>query len=162
MKSTDALTILTAMITPAVLIMASGSLLLTTSQRLSRSIERSRYLSDLLRKLIVSPELAELFEDEHESLLVQLQTSFRRVKLLQGALSTTYVALGIFVSTTVFIALLEVFNLQFSWVLTVMSIAGASALFYASILLIIESRVAASDVEYEIATIIKRVEKFKS
>jgi hypothetical protein len=36
------LTVLSAMITPAVLILASGSLLLTTSQRLNRAIDRAR------------------------------------------------------------------------------------------------------------------------
>jgi hypothetical protein len=37
--------LLTSMITPAVLILACGSLSLTTSQRLSRSIARTRKIS---------------------------------------------------------------------------------------------------------------------
>jgi hypothetical protein len=161
MKLTDALTVLTAMITPAILIVASGSLLLTTSQRLSRSIERSRQLSDQLRKLIVTPELTDLFEDEHDSLVVQLRANIRRVKVLQSTLSAIYIALGIFVAITIVIAIMEVFNLQYPWVLTVMSISGAGCLFYASILLILESGIAASAVKYEMTTIVKRVEKYK-
>lgn len=47
----SALTVLSAMITPAVLILACGSLILTTSQRLTRVIDRVRELSGEIEAL---------------------------------------------------------------------------------------------------------------
>jgi len=46
----NTLTILSAMFTPAVLVSACTSLILTTSQRLSRSIDRQREVAGLLRQ----------------------------------------------------------------------------------------------------------------
>jgi hypothetical protein len=47
----SALAILSAMITPAVLISACGSLILATSQRLGRVMERARKVAERLREL---------------------------------------------------------------------------------------------------------------
>ena len=43
---------LSAMITPVVLILAAGQLILTTSQRLARSVERARKLSEQFEELV--------------------------------------------------------------------------------------------------------------
>ena len=48
---TSSLAVLTAMITPAVLISASGTMILSTSSRLGRVVDRVRSLSDRLRRL---------------------------------------------------------------------------------------------------------------
>jgi hypothetical protein len=48
---TSSLAVLTAMITPAVLISASGTMILSTSTRLGRVVDRVRSLSDRLREL---------------------------------------------------------------------------------------------------------------
>lgn len=89
MKLTDlsqTLTILSAMITPVVLIMASSSLIMSTSQRLSRSIERTRKITDTMNGIIekmetfkASPEIVVLFE--------QLRFSSLRARALQNAMS---------------------------------------------------------------------------
>jgi Protein of unknown function (DUF2721) len=47
----SAVAVLTAMITPAVLISACGSMILSTSSRLGRVVDRVRALSDKLEKL---------------------------------------------------------------------------------------------------------------
>jgi hypothetical protein len=47
----SALAVLTAMITPAVLISACGTMLLSTSTRLGRVVDRVRSLSDRLEEL---------------------------------------------------------------------------------------------------------------
>jgi len=46
MDSSSAIAVLTAMITPAVLISACGSMILSTSVRLGRVVDRVRTLSD--------------------------------------------------------------------------------------------------------------------
>jgi hypothetical protein len=47
----SAVAVLTAMITPAVLISACGSMILSTSSRLGRVVDRVRALSDKLEEL---------------------------------------------------------------------------------------------------------------
>ena len=53
---TSSLAVLTAMITPAVLISASGTMILSTSTRLGRVVDRVRSLSDRLRRLTSEEE----------------------------------------------------------------------------------------------------------
>ena len=50
-----ALAILTAMITPAVLISACGALIFSTSSRLGRVVDRTRILSDRFQALAAHP-----------------------------------------------------------------------------------------------------------
>ena len=51
MDSAAAIAVLTAMITPAVLISACGSMILSTSSRLGRVVDRVRVLSDRLEDM---------------------------------------------------------------------------------------------------------------
>ncbi|QMU30872.1 DUF2721 domain-containing protein [Adhaeribacter radiodurans] len=161
MNLNEALTILSAMITPAVLIVASGSLILTTSQRLSRSVERVRTLSDQLRKLIMHPEESNWFEDEHNILVELIHYASRRSRLLQQSLTILYITLGTFVAISITIGILEFSGMQHTWVLTLLTVLGAGFLFYASILLIVESQIAFRAVNYEMNTVLNRVKRYK-
>ena len=51
MDTEAAIAVLTAMITPAVLISACGSMILSTSSRLGRVVDRVRSLSDRLEEM---------------------------------------------------------------------------------------------------------------
>ncbi|MBD1395654.1 DUF2721 domain-containing protein [Pontibacter sp. JH31] len=144
-----ALTILSAMITPAILIMASGSLILTTSQRLSRSMERVRKLAEQYSELIEKGELTADDLGEKSFLLELLLRATRRCRLLQRAMTSLYLTLGVFVATSIAIALFDVLNLPFAWAITLLSLLGAGLLFYASLLLIVESRIALQAVDRE-------------
>lgn len=53
----SAVAVLTAMITPAVLISACGSMILSTSHRLGRVVDRVRVLSDKLDELATREEI---------------------------------------------------------------------------------------------------------
>ena len=85
---TSSLAVLTAMITPAVLISASGTMILSTSTRLGRIVDRVRSLSDRLRHLDDENESAEFFEEERVMLYDQLDKLTSRSRLLQRALSS--------------------------------------------------------------------------
>ncbi len=144
-----ALTILSAMITPAVLIMATGSLSLTTSQRLSRSIDRVRKVSDYIGKLNeeeTSPDRQEMIR---EFLLQQLLTATRRSRLMQRTMTCLYLALCTFVAVILVIGLFEVMGLRFAWLLLLLGFTGVSLLFYGCLLLMSESRMALQSVNKE-------------
>src|SRR5207237_8909918 len=96
---TSSLAVLTAMITPAVLISASGTMILSTSTRLGRVVDRVRSLSDRLRQLANSDGSAEFFDEERAMLYDQLDKLTRRSRLLQRALTTFQLAVGVIVAT---------------------------------------------------------------
>ena len=146
---TSSLAVLTAMITPAVLISASGTMILSTSTRLGRIVDRVRLLSDRLRHLDDTNESAEFLEEERAMLYDQLDKLTSRSRLLQRALTTFYLAVGVFVATSVAIGVVAFFSAHGAWVPVVMGLAGAMFLFYGSILLVFEARLALSTTHAE-------------
>jgi len=143
------LAILSAMFTPAILVSACSSLILTTSQRLSRSLDRQREVAQLLRQnqqqaLTATPDPA-----EHGHLTQQLLFAIRRARLLQQAMSCLHLTLSIFIGSILTIGVFELANFSRAWVIAALSVVGALLLLYASVLLIRESSLARSDVNEE-------------
>src|SRR2546423_9223871 len=145
----SSLAVLPAMIAPAVLICASGTMILSTSTRLGRVVDRVRSLSDRLRSLTRAEEASEFFEEERAMLYDQLDKLTSRSRLLQRALTTFYLAVGIFVATSVAIGAVAFFyarglstGSRSAWVPVVMGLVGAIFLFYGSMLAVFEARLA--------------------
>lgn len=141
------LSLLTAMITPAVLIMACGQLSLTTSQRLSRSIARTRNIYSELKEIKEGKRAAS--DDEKLNLLIQIRRSTRRSMLLQEVMSILYIALMFFIASSLLIGIFELMEWTRHWILVAIPMTGAIALFTASILLILETRLALRSVDEE-------------
>src|SRR5688572_297228 len=99
----NGLEVLSAMITPAVLISASGTLVLSTSVRLARVVDRVRTLSGTLEEILNAPEDA-LAAARRAHVEGQLELQTRRGRLIQRALTSFYLALCVFVGTTISIA----------------------------------------------------------
>jgi len=153
---TASLGVLSAMITPAVLISASGTMILSTSTRLGRVVDRVRALSDRLRQLSASDEQADFFEEERAMLYDQLDKLTSRSRLLQRALTTFYLAVGVFVATSAAIGGVAFFYARGlstsgrgAWLPVGMGLIGALFLFYGSILLVFEARLALSTTHAE-------------
>ncbi|HYY56237.1 MAG TPA: DUF2721 domain-containing protein, partial [Pyrinomonadaceae bacterium] len=104
----SALAVLTAMITPAVLISACGTMILSTSTRLGRVVDRVRQLSDKLEELAHAKSEVELYEERRTVIFSQLDKLTSRARLLQRCMTVFYMALGIFVSTSVAIGAVAV------------------------------------------------------
>ena len=151
-----ALTALSVMVTPAILVSACGSMLLTTSQRLSRSLDRVRQVAADLKTLRKNAPAAGPDAAEHGYLMQQLLFSARRARLLQLAMTVLGLTLGTFVATIVVIGAIEVLALTAAWLLTLLALAGSGMFFYASLLLIRESKVALDDVGEETAYLVQQ------
>src|ERR687890_2406873 len=93
--------VLTTMITPAVLISACGALILSTSVRLRRVVDRVRSLSDRFEGLAEEGDKLPLFEERRAVIFDQLDKLTSRARILQRAMTVFYVALGLFVATSV-------------------------------------------------------------
>ena len=141
--------VLTAMITPAVLISASGTMILSTSTRLGRVVDRVRSLSDRVRQLTASEDHPEFFEEERAMVFDQLDKLTSRSRLLQRALTAFYLAVGVFVATSVAIGVVAFSHARGSWVPVVMGLIGACFLFYGSMLAVFEARLALSTTHAE-------------
>ena len=145
----SSLAVLTAMITPAVLISASGTMILSSSTRLGRVVDRTRSLSDRLQEISSGDTEAEFFEERRAMLYDQLDKLTSRSRLLQRGLTSFYLAVGVFVATSVAIGVVAFSGTRFGWVPVVMGLIGACFLFYGSMLLVFEARLALSTTHAE-------------
>jgi hypothetical protein len=145
----NALSVLTAMIIPAVLISACGALIFSTSSRLGRVIDRVRVLSDRFQEMVKNPGQDEMFEERRLLIFTQLDRQTSRARLIQRAMTAYYSALGIFVGSSVAIAVISVAARNFTWIAVVLGVIGSLFMLYGSMLLIVESRMALSAIMSE-------------
>ena len=146
-----ALAVLTAMITPAVLISACGALILSTSTRLGRVVDRVRALIDRFEEMAKSGEDVELYEERRAATFEQLDRLTTRSRLLQRSMTVFYLTLGVFVATSVAIGLVAAGGgtAYTWWVPVALGLVGSGGLFYGSLLLVFEARLAQSALNAE-------------
>ncbi len=149
--------ILSAMITPAVLIAACAPLVLSTSDRTGKVVAQLRLWTEEYADLAHSRD-----ELEHARRLMLFRLtalSMRRAQLLQNALMTLYVAIGLFVATSVAVGasvLLREWGISWGWHVwfpIVLGLAGGAALLAACSLLITEATLAVRHTAEELAFI---------
>lgn len=141
---------LTAMVTPALLMSATGSLVLSTSTRLGRVIDRVRQLEERLSALIYldDKDAVPLYEKRVEVIVDLLDKVTSRSRLLQKAMEWFYYGLCMFVLTSVTIAVAAIFN-TYRWVPIPVGIVGIMFIFYGCLLMVRETRMATATVNTE-------------
>jgi hypothetical protein len=150
MDSESAIAVLTAMITPAVLISACGSMILSTSTRLGRVVDRVRALSDRLETMPERSERGPSLAERQALIFQQLDRLTSRARILQRCMVTFYLSLGMFVATSVAIGVVAFTgNSRYNLIPVGLGLAGACFLFYGSVLLIMEARLALSTIHHE-------------
>jgi hypothetical protein len=133
------LSTLAALVTPAGMILATSSLILTTTTRLVRIVDRVREMLPEFEALVRSDapdesKMAVLFDD--------LRRATVRARVGQHALAQLYLGPGAFVATSIALGTVTLARLDAGWVPLLFGATGVVLLFSASILLIIESRIA--------------------
>ena len=141
---------LTAMITPALLISATGSLVLSTSTRLGRVVDRVRELETRLSDLITTEDKSKipLYEKRLDTIVNLLDKVTTRSRILQRAMSAFYYGLGFFILTSVTIAVAGIFNI-YRWIPIPVGVIGIFFLLYGSILMLRETRMATATINAE-------------
>lgn len=141
---------LTAMVTPALLISATGSLVLSTSTRLGRVIDRVRQLEERLSDLIYAEDKEDvpLYDKRVEVIVDLLDKVTSRSRILQSAMGMFYYGLMFFVLTSVTIAVAAIFNTT-RWLPIPIGIIGIMFIFYGSVLMLLETRMATATVRAE-------------
>ncbi len=144
------LAVLTGMIAPAVLISACGPLLLSTTIRFGRIVDRARELSDRLEKLIHGKSDEEHVDEKIEIFYAQLSRLARRADMLQRGMMSLYLALGSFIASSVAIGLMAFAGLRgVDWVPVIIGIFGTLCLLYGSLTLIREARLGLASLTIE-------------
>jgi hypothetical protein len=145
--------VLGAMITPAVLISASGTLSLATSNRLGRVVDRVRALGEEAEQLELDPKPSADAAAKHDLIARQLVFMVRRIGLLQTALTAVYIAIGLLVGTSLAVGLATALPFLPQWVAVATALGGATSLLVASVLLVMEARLAVRGTLLEMASI---------
>lgn len=144
----SALNVLAAMITPALLMSATGTFIFSTTTRLGRVVDRMRAVSEKVEELALSKN-AEMRLERLENYRLQLKKLNVRLMLLQRSATVLYVASGTFVLTSVAIGVVAVISIRLYWIPVALGLAGALMLLAASIMLIFEARHAVRDLQDE-------------
>lgn len=137
----SSLSVLSAMITPAVLISACGTLILSTSNRLGRSTDRVRSLTRRFKELVTQEGQQEpLAREEKRLIIAQLPRITRRVALIHRSLTAFYAAVGLLVLSSVITGGSALLGVDAAVLPVVLAILGAAVLLYASLLLTVEAQ----------------------
>jgi Protein of unknown function (DUF2721) len=131
--------ILTSMITPAVLISACGTLILSTSARMGRIFDRVNVMKGEIEAVITGSISHPIDRITH--LRGQIDLQRRRAMLIQKAMLSLYTATLLFVASSLAIAVNVAYDSKdLAWVPTLIALCGGLFLFIASALLLYESR----------------------
>lgn len=141
---------LTAMVTPTLLISATGSLVLSTSTRLGRVIDRVRDLEKRLGEMIYVEDKSDvpLYDKRLEVIVDLLDKTTSRSRILQRAMAAFYYGLGFFILTSVTIAVAGLFNI-YRWLPIPIGVIGILFLLYGAILMIRETWMATATINAE-------------
>ncbi|MDG3003175.1 DUF2721 domain-containing protein [Paludisphaera mucosa] len=147
---TDSYATLSAMITPALFMTATGSLIISTSNRMSRIVDRIRQLNlegdDLCRG--VKP--TDFVEDRLEHIAVQLDRMILRSDLIRRTLTLLYLAMAMYVGTSLTLALNTLLGGWLLIVPTTLAILGVGLMLAACVQLIREAHIALRNNRLEI------------
>ncbi len=141
----SSLSIISAMITPAILILATGNLVGSTLTRVGRVFDRARSIMDRLEECIRNGDRAGA--DLYDKLLQDYRT---RATLTERALTIFYAAIGFFVMASLAIGLDNFIHDSIPWLAATLTVLGAILLLLGTLALFFETNIAAGLLRREI------------
>ncbi|OJW13680.1 MAG: hypothetical protein BGO49_29570 [Planctomycetales bacterium 71-10] len=142
---------LSAMITPALFMTATGSLIISTSNRMSRIVDRIRQLNHEGDELSRGAKKdVDFVEDRMEHVSVQLDRMVRRSDRIRSALTLLYSAMAMYVGTSLTVALVTLLGGSLLFIPTTTAILGVCLMLTACIQLLRETHIALRNNRLEI------------
>jgi hypothetical protein len=140
------LSLISAMITPVFLIVASGTLVNATLSRMTRVTDRARTLIDLIA------DDHEKNDHEQEAVHGKWLSSYNdRSWWVQRALVALYCAISLFIASSLAIAFDRLTHEMAPWLAVVLVLGGATSLFLGTMCLLAETTLASTTLRDEIA-----------
>jgi len=133
---------LSAMITPAIFMTANGSLIISTSNRMSRVVDRIRVLNDLGDSLDRGATGLDFIAERRAHVANQLERLEWRGDRIRYALTMLYLAFASFLGTSLMLALDVLLANRLVAIPTALSVVGVGLLLMASINLVREAHAA--------------------
>lgn len=130
--------VISAMITPAILILGTGSLVASTLTRIARVFDRAR---EVLAQTTAAAQRGDL--QTVRTYTRWLRSYRRRSQFVERALTFYYLAIFLFVMSSLSIALEEVTRVAVPWISLALVLLGATFLCIATAFLVIETNMAA-------------------
>lgn len=145
LATNPAMSLVSAIVTPAILILAAGSIVASTVVRLGR-------VADHTRALIMQTEAARREGKKHavEILEARMSRQLKRAELTRNALWGYYFAIVLFLVSSVLIAVSQVFHLTLEWIGPSMVLLGGLVMIVATSQLVIEVGLSAGLLREEI------------
>jgi hypothetical protein len=131
--------ILSAMITPALFMTANGSLIISTSNRMSRIVDRIRVLNDLGDALSRGAQELDFVAERRALIADQLRRLELRGDRIRIALTVLYLAFASFVGTSLALALDMLLDSKLAALPTTLAVVGVTLLLIACINLVREA-----------------------
>lgn len=133
---------LTAMITPALFMTATGSLIISTPNRMSRIVDRIRQLNDQADLLSRGKTELDFPADRLDHIGGQLDRLIGRSAAIRQALTLLYLALAMFVGTSLMMGFHALLDIEILALPTTLAIVGVLFLLLASVQLTREAHAA--------------------
>lgn len=143
-SSSPALLIISSLLTPALLMVGSGSLVSTALMRLGRAIDRARYFFQL------SEEERKRLGWTDEDVRRWLERYARRSVVAERAVTALYIAIGIFVVDGFAISIDRALNDSMAWLPVSVTIGGMLLMCYSAACMITESKLAMQQIREEL------------
>ncbi|WP_435010184.1 DUF2721 domain-containing protein [Tundrisphaera lichenicola] len=143
---------LSAMITPAIFMTANGSLIISTSNRMSRVVDRIRALNDRGDELCRGESKLDFLDDRRAHIADQLGRLLIRSDLIRMALTMLYLSFAAFVGTSLTLAIDTLISEQklVSRLATGLSVAGVGLMLLANLNMVREAYAALTSNRKEI------------
>ena len=151
--SSSYLPIISEMITPAILILAAGSLVTSTLTRLARIVDRTRVL---IESVAASRKRHDLVTAQEAIAWFPLYQ--RRITLAERALTMFHTAIGMFVASSLAITMDHFMPDTLPWLSIALVVLGVGFLLVGTIALVIETHISAGSLRREVEIGITRGE----
>jgi hypothetical protein len=143
--SSPFLAVISAMITPAILILATGSLVSSTLIRVGRIVDRARILMDQVA------DFRRAGDGTRAAITAGWLLQYRRrAALVERALTLYYSAIGVFVAGSLAITIDDFTRDAIPWLSLFLVVIGAMFLFAGTLALVIETNMATGGLRREI------------
>jgi hypothetical protein len=130
---------LSAMITPAIFMTANASLIISTSNRVARVVDRIRVLNDQTDRIGRGVTDFDFTAERMEHFQDQLKRLQQRSDVLRFALTALYLAFSSFVGTSLALALDTMLSMSLVALPTLLAVVGVGLLLFASVNLVREA-----------------------
>jgi hypothetical protein len=152
-----AVSTIAAMITPALLLLGSASLVASALMRMGRVVDRARILASVAHEGTLDK-----FGITNDQLRSWLNSHAQRAAYVERSITLLYAAIVVFISTCLSIALDRALGGSLSWLPVMLAVGGTLLLLSGGAYMVAESRLSGEQISAEIRQALQHLEERRS